>query len=358
MTGGDESAAPADDESGGVDDVLEADLDARRESVEICNGLVSLEITPTNKEPPIKVRVLDNGDPADPQILESTYRTVEALTNRDKRLNFVRNLPVPEAVAKQDFRDELSKALAALADALLEGEAAFHKPKIEKLIRATESVTPVVIGEETEFHVELTVGGRTRTLEFTAGEWAAEDNPYPMNKQFTARFFETPKLSGEDWQKLRDAWAGMRGGPETETATRDAAVGQMTDRLASALTPFDTKDPLASDTTAAYYDAGNSESWNEAPDGEPVLWVVSNKIGELLNQESIGVEPNQLAAWFRETGIMYGTTKQKSIGYGPEGDRDRKRRYIWPLDPRELGISEEYVFDADERGPETEDTEL
>lgn len=358
MTGGDESAAPADDESGGVDDVLEADLDARRKSVEICDGMVSLEITPTNEEPPIKIRVLNTADPSDPQILESTYRTVDVLTNRDKRLNFVRNLPVPEAVAKQDLRDELSETLAALADALHEGETAFQKPKVKKLIRATESVTPVVIGEETEFHVQLTVGGRTRTLEFSAGEWSTEDNPYPMNKQFTARFFETPKLSGEDWQKLRDAWAGMRGEPETETATRDAAVGQMTDRLGSALTPFDTKDPLASDTTAAYYDAENSESWDEAPDGEPVLWVVSNKIGELLNQESIGVEPNQLATWFRETGIMYGTTKRKSISYGPEGDRDRKRRYIWPLDPRELGISEEYVFDADERGPETEDTEL
>lgn len=354
MTGPDDSAA---DESG-VDDVLEADLDARRKSVEICDGTVSIEITPTNEEPPIKIRVLDNSDPSDPQTLESTYRTAGVLMNRDKRLNFIRNLPVPEAVAKQEFRDELSKTFAALADALHEGEAALAKPKVKKLIRATESVTPVVIGGDTEFHVQLTVGGRTRTLEFTAGEWATENNPHPMNKQFTACFYESPKLSGEDWQQLRDAWAGMRSEAETETATRDAAVGQMTDRLATALTPYDTKEPLATDPDTAYYDAENSEPWDEAPDGEPVLWVVSNKIGELLNQENIGVEPNQLATWFRETGVMYATTEQKSISYGPEGDRDRTRRYIWPLDPRELGIPGDYVFDADERGPETEDTEL
>lgn len=272
-------------------------------------------------------------------------------TNRGEFINNVIDSLTETPIEGEKIKTPLRQWFDEMAEIAAEEELAFQPDHVVEIIEGTKTPIEIHGGEETTWKVELTYGGRTSELEFTAGEMVNGGGP-ALQQKIANYHYELIDIEQEDWEVIRDYWHdNSEVVAVVEETGRDAVATRFIERMTDAVRPLESLEQLPNDPSGAWYDADNSAMCNDVPDGEPVLWVQSRFYADKL--EAIGKQieySGQLTKDLIADGVLYNSSVRRTW----DGNFDRLTS-LFPFDPRELGIDESDV--APPPGDNTDEVE-
>jgi hypothetical protein len=185
----------------------------------------------------------------------------------------------------------------------------------------------------------------TRSIEFTGNEWALSD-PSKLRQRYTNEFHQRIDLQKDEWEEIVNEWTDRKTVKEREALTeKELAASNVLRNLRAKLQVYDDREKLWRDKYNAWYDDTNALGDETIPRDEPVVWVKSETLADLL--EDAGREDTYLqtlSPWFVDEGITYTTSRQRNQGY------------VYPFKPEQAGVEdpEKHVFfdDDEETGVE------
>lgn len=254
-------------------------------------GDVYFELEPVHEG--IKIAVYSKDGATEDVHYSVTEPSRDFFTSEQKRRTLLNRVDeaLPDHLDTEAAVEKVRKFLNELAHGLDdETEKALDAPIVQELRRQTEEVV-YIPDEELRIIVRLRVDGREGELEFTAGEWNAP-SPKPLRDRYLTQFYDKIELESDHWEDLTEYWHEQRRIEQREKLTKEEAIVE--DTLKRLKMPQlrvynDRKhfeQPEA--TWNAFYDDQNELQDTDVPDDDPVVWVRSDTLRTILEDEGHG----------------------------------------------------------------------
>lgn len=315
---------------------------------ELSDG-VYYEFRPTNESLTVSV-YRPTPDGTDDEVFYSADLARDFYKNQQKRRTLVNR--VVESLPADADAEAAEEELEAFCDQLSYGlkdevKEQLKPPVVQDLRRQTEKVV-FVPGEELRIRVTLAVDGMERTLEFSAAEWNA-NSPKPLRDRYLNEFYEKIELEAEHWNDLVDYWSERKEIAEREELTqREQAAEDVLRRLRSSkLKVYDERGRIEApeSTWNAFYDDENEVEDAKVPDEKTVVWVRSDTIREILDDEGHGSGyVGELSHVLREKSAMLTKSRKKGLV-----------TRVYPFEPEAVGITDpelQVIYPDDDGGVE------
>jgi hypothetical protein len=296
-------------------------------------GDVYFELEPVHDG--IKISVYSEDGATEDVHYSVTEPSRDFFTSEQKRRTLLNRVEeaLPEYLDHEEAMEKVRKFLNQLAHGLdEETEAALQAPVVQDLRRQTEEVV-YIPDEELRIIVRLSVDGREGELEFTAGEWNAP-SPKPLRDRYLTEFYDRIELESDHWEDLTEWWHEQREIEQREELTKQEAIVEDTlKRLQmQQLRVYNDRkhfqEPEA--TWSAFYDDENELQDTDVPNDETVVWVRSDTLREILDDEGHGA--GYLSQLSQEL-YASGTTLSKSCEKGLV-------TRVYPFKPEAVGVED------------------
>lgn len=320
------------------------------ESVELslASG-VRCELRPTKEA--VKISVYrPTPDGTDDEVFYSTSQSRDFYESDQKRRTLINRASetLPEDVDTEAAMDELRSLFNNMNYGLEEEmKEQLKPPVVQDLRRQTQGVV-FVPGEELRIQVTLDVDGMERTLEFSAAEWNA-NSPKPLRDRYLNEFYEKIELEAEHWNDLVDYWSERKKIAEREELTqREQAAEDVLRRLRSSkLKVYDERERIEApeSTWNAFYDDKNELEDAKVPAEKTVVWVRSDTIREILDDEGHGSGyVGELSHVLHEKDATLAKSRKKGLV-----------TRVYPFEPEAVGITDpelQVIYPDDDGGVE------
>lgn len=246
---------------------------------------------------------------------------------------------------------EIKSWFAEIHDALNRETMINAPPNVREILEATE--TPIVWnrGENSEWEVEMTMDGRTRTLTFNAGDLTAQGGA-PLRVKVMNHFGRKIDLETDDWETIVDHWTAEENvviGHESEESAKDVQANKLLDQLAHNLIPVTDREKLKNSREAVWFDAENSTGYSKkgTPADATIVWVQDAFLVDQMEQAGLdptrdGEKANLLAHLAPSSrGDTYGPSMEKTWHGG------QRPRPMYPFTPEALNLDEDDVGSGD-----------
>jgi hypothetical protein len=279
-------------------------------------GGVHFELQPTSDGIEIAVVNVD-GDEED--VYYSVTKSRDFFQSDQKRRTIINRTreSLPEYLDSDAAIEKIDQMMSELNRGISdEQEAKLQAPIVQTLRSQTEEVL-YIPDEEIRIIVTMRVDGRTGDLEFSAGEWNAA-SPKPLRDQYLTKFYERIELEPEHWENMTEYWHRMSTVDEREELTKSERIYEDTIRRLKSqkLRVYDEKERFTApeSTWSAFYDDTSELTGDAIPEDEPVVWVRSDVIREILDDKGHGGGYiSELAQTLREKGATYTKSQNKGL---------------------------------------------
>lgn len=281
-------------------------------------------------------------------IVQGTYRNVlarthEGRTERGMFMNKVESaLESETGVSPSEVRGQLETWFDELQKKAGEEWGFDVSEEIGRVIDGTETPVEIRAGETTTWHPTVTFAGRTRELEFTAGEMVG-NGAGALQEKLANHFMEIVEVGSEDWETVRTYWDEHSEVKHVvkETAS-DAVVDRVLDNLRGGVQPVADRGDMEFDVAAAWFDETNEAGYSDAPADAAILWVQDAFLVDQLEASGKSSEyKGQLVKDMIGRGDLYGSRTRRRW----RGDRRGK---FYPVDPESVGVDGTDVGASDE----------
>lgn len=265
-------------------------------------------------------------------------------TNRGEFLNSVEEaLADKSGVDAVEVRTELRKWFDEMGEMSREEQLELMVPsEIRQIIEGTHHPVEIHGGETTTWKVGLSFAGRTRELEFTAGEITG-DSAKLLEEKIANQFFEVIEIEKEDWETIKERWI-----EDTEVVNvieetaSDAIAERVLSKLSNTVKPVGEREEMGNDVAAAWYDPENATVYGDAPPDGPIMWVQDSFLVDQLEAAGKNLEyKGQLIKDLIARNEVYGTGVRKKWAW-------TQRTKVYPFDPDALGINPDDVGTSDD----------
>lgn len=300
-------------------------------------GAITLEYEPVSGG---KIRLAARADGETLESGEYNRKIFGSQTLRGQFLNSVTaSLDGHEDIDADAVRTELNQWFASMHELDREEQRErFLRPEIKQLLDGTQSVE-VHGGETTTWIVTLRFAGRTRELEFTAGDMVA-DSGGALQQKIANEFYEVIDIDGADWEAIRERWREEQEVVAVvETTGREAVADRLLEYLGDGLMAVDERGKMANDPAACWYDETNATGSDAVPPDAPVVWVQDRFLVDQLDR--VGKKPESKAEVIK-------TLNRRGDIHGVESDGRKKwgwdrRTKVYPFTPEALGLGPDDV---------------
>jgi|GEM_PF-4501153 len=281
------------------------------------------------------------------EVIESSDHKLKIFGSTQLRNTFLNSveesLEAREAVDAEAARREMKEWFAEMNQLDTGEEAERVRPAgVSRIIEGTHYPVEIHGGETTTWHVELSLNGRTDTLEFTAAEMTG-GGPKVLEEKIANRFFELIKVSQEDWQAITRRWAeDTQVVSVVEETAEDTIADAVLRNMAGSVLPVESPEDM-NDSAAAVYDpdqtAIDTTLTHASPDA-PVLWVQDDFLRSQLEDAGKKLSyKSRLVQDLIKRGELFDGRKR------PWWDTDSSdpRMKVYPFDPEALGVTPDDV---------------
>ncbi len=209
--------------------------------------------------------------------------------------------------------------------------------EIQQIIDGTQYPVEVHGGETTTWHVTLTFAGRTRELEFTAGEMVSGSGA-ALQEKIANEFYELVEIEQADWEAIRERWQEHKDVVDvvTESAS-DTIADRVLEYLGQRITVVGDREKLANAPGAAWFDPENTTVADVAPTDAAIVWVQDSFLVDQLEAAGKNLEyKSQLIKTLNQRDDLYGVPDETRQRWPNAQGRDRARFY--PFHPDALGV--------------------
>jgi|APHM01.1.fsa_nt_gi hypothetical protein len=303
------------------------------ESVQLpLGGGVHFELQPTSDG--IEIAMLEETDDGE-EVHYSVTESRDFFESDQKRRTVINRLrdSVPNFLDTDAALSKVEKLMSELNRGISDDqEAKLQAPIVQTLPSQTEDVV-YIPDEELRIIVTLCVDGREGDLEFTAGQWNAA-SPKPLRDQYLTQFYERIELETEHWDNLTEYWHNQRTVEEREALTKREQIYEDTIRRLQTqkLQVYDEKHHFTAPeaTWNAFYDDDGTISDADVPDDEPVVWVRSDVLRDILDDEGHGDGYiSKLSQTLREKDTTYTKSREKGLV-----------TRVYPFKPSAVGVDD------------------
>lgn len=283
----------------------------------------------------IKITVYSEDGAAEDVHYSVTEPSRDFFTSEQKRRTLLNRVEesLPEHLDTDTAVEKVRQLLNELAAGLdEETKAGLQAPVVQELRRQTEEVV-YIPDEDLRIIVRLRVDGREGELEFGPGEWNAQ-SPKPLRDRYLNEFYDRIELESEHWQDLTEYWHDQREIEQREALTKEEAIVEDTlKRLKmQQLRVYADRKHFAQPeaTWSAFYDDGNELQDRNVPDEDPVVWVRSDTLRTILEDEGHGDGYiSQLSQQLYSEDVTYSKSRKKGLV-----------TRVYPFRPEEVGVED------------------
>lgn len=319
--------------------------DTMSESVQLpLKGGVQFELQPTSDG--IEISLLEETDTGE-EVHYSVTESRDFFQSEQKRRTIINRIEdsVPDFLDADTALEKVETLMSELNRGISdEQEAKLQAPIVQELRSQTQDVV-YIPDEELRIIVTLCVDGREGDLEFSAGQWNAS-SPKPLRDQYLTQFYERIEVEAEHWEDLTEYWHERRTVEEREALTKREQIYEDTLRRLQTqkLKVYDEKHHFTAPeaTWNAFYDDDGVLDDTDIPDDDPVVWVRSDVLREILDDEGHGDGYiAQLSQTLREKGTTHTKSRKKNLV-----------TRVYPFKPAAVGVDDP---DRDVIYPERDD---
>jgi hypothetical protein len=241
-------------------------------------------------------------------------------------------------------RTKIKDCLAGIAEMKEEAKEEYRETVLSKeandILAGTRPPVEVYRGEPTTWIVTLTFRGETRELEFTTGEMLS-DSADPLEEKIANHFLEFHEIGSEEWEEIKEYWAGNKRVIETgEETAADVVADRVLEYLRDGCLPLTDREKLANDPGNVWFDETNGTAYENAGPDAAIAWVQSRYLLDKIESAGKSLEyKGQLTKDLINRGDLYGKSVRRRWS---DGQRER----YYPFDPDALGIDPEQIGEA------------
>jgi len=283
----------------------------------------------------IKIAVYSEDGATEDVHYSVTEPSRDFFTSEQKRRTLLNRVDesLPDHLNGEAAVEKVRKFLNELAHGLDdETEAALQAPVVQQLREQTEEVV-YIPDEELRIIVRLCVDGMHGELEFSPGAWNAT-SPKPLEDQYLNEFYDKIDVESDHWEELTEFWHEQREVEQREGLTqKEALVEDTLKRLKmQQLRTYNDREQFEEPeaTWCAFYDDTNELQDTEVPDEETVVWVRSDTLREILDDEGHGAG-------------HIGQLSQALYARGHTLSKSRKKGLVtrvYPFKPEAVGVED------------------
>jgi hypothetical protein len=283
----------------------------------------------------IKIAVYTQDDAVEDVHYSATEPSRDFFTSEQKRRTLLNRVEeaLPERLDSEPAIGKIREFLNELAHGIDEDtEAALQAPVVQELRAQTEEVV-YIPDEDLRIIVRLCVDGCEGDLEFAPGEWNAA-SPKPLEDRYLNEFYDKIEVDADHWEDLTEFWHDQRQIEQREALTKDEAIVEDTlKRLKmQQLRVYNTRKHFEQpeSTWNAFYDDENELQDADVPDDDTVVWVRSDTLREILEDEGHGDGYiSQLSQSLYEQDVTYTKSRKKGLV-----------TRVYPFDPEAVGVTD------------------
>jgi len=308
---------------------------------DLADGYVTVEYGPIGGG---QMRIAAYGDGDVLESGEYSTKIFGSATLRGQFLNSVEaSLEGRNGVEAAEVRKDLKEWFAAMNEADREEQAEKFLPdEIRAIIQGTNYPVEIHGGETTTWQVEITYGGRTRELEFSASEMVG-GGAGALQEKIANQFFELIEIEKEVWEAIRERWhENSEVVNVVEETASDAIADRVLEKLGNTVKPVGAREDMGNDVAAAWYEPENVTVYDGAPADAPIVWVQDSFLVDQLEAAGKNLEyKSQLIKDLIARDDVYGSRARKKWAWD-------QRTKVYPFDPDALGVTPDDVGGTDD----------